>query len=88
MEEELIQSWVAMTQMIKHNANGKGSRLHKDQNGNYVAYANWSSSADWQRAKPFLPQDSETLSQQMRDSCNSIQTFFQLNEIADPIDSD
>jgi len=77
-----------MIQLIKQNSGGLGSRLHKDQNGNYVAYAKWRNSNDWENAKALRSHEAEAVNLHMNETCNSIKTLFQLKEVHDLIESD
>jgi len=77
-----------MTQLIKQYSSGLGSRLQKDQNGNYLAYAKWRNSNDWENTKALRSHEAEAVNLHMNEACNSIKTLFQLNEVHDLIESD
>lgn len=40
-EQAFTEAWATMTNIVRDRYGGLGSRLHKDRNGNYVAYAQW-----------------------------------------------
>ena len=64
-----------------------GSKLHKDQSNNYVAYALWPDRTTWENAGSNLPKKAKEFSTMMRDSCIKIETKYELEEIEDLIKS-
>lgn len=40
-DDEFIAAWTECTEVIYKNFGSLGSRLHKSENGSYVAYAQW-----------------------------------------------
>lgn len=49
-EEEFQRRWHEITQDIMRDHGGGGSRLHRAENGDWVAYARWPSKEDRDRA--------------------------------------
>lgn len=82
-KEKFLEAWAEMTLLIRKHANGLGSRLHIDQQGKHIAYAKWNSKADWENAQGKLPEAAKMLSQIMKESCTSIETLHQLEELKD-----
>ena len=82
-KEKFLEAWAEMTLLIRRHANGLGSRLHTDMDGKYIAYAKWNSKADWKNAGEKLPEAAKLLSRKMKDSCASIETLHELEELKD-----
>lgn len=84
LEEGFIESWVGLTQLIYSNGGSLGSKLHKAQNGNYVAYAQWPSREAWESSGSKLPiGEAKIFRDQMRSSCSEIETKYELELIED-----
>ena len=49
-EATFRDAWKAMTETIKAQRGGAGSRLHRTADGEYVAYAVWPSRHQWEDA--------------------------------------
>jgi len=41
MEEQFREAWIETTEIIYQNFGSLGSRLHKSDNGVFIAYAQW-----------------------------------------------
>lgn len=50
-EAEFVAAWAALTHAIRAQRGGLGSRLHRDDDGTFVAYAQWPDRATWERAQ-------------------------------------
>ncbi len=50
LEAQFEEGWRRGTERIAAEFGGWGSRLHKGENGLYVAYAQWPDEATWKRA--------------------------------------
>jgi quinol monooxygenase YgiN len=75
MEEQFRQAWAERTREIIKESGSLGSRLHRNEDGAFVAYAQWSSRKAWQDAST-----SETIArQQMRQATLSSETVFCLD---------
>ena len=48
-EERFIRCWAEMTELIKVECGGLGSRLHRAADGTLFAYAQWPSREAWER---------------------------------------
>lgn len=51
MEADFIDGWRRLTAAIRDLRGGLGSRLHRSEDGWWVAYAQWPDRATWQRAQ-------------------------------------
>lgn len=49
-EQQFRKAWARGTELIGARYGGLGSRLHLDQDGRFVAVAEWPDEATWQRA--------------------------------------
>jgi quinol monooxygenase YgiN len=65
-EEQFRQSWCTITEAIFCQNGSLGSRLHKNDDGTFVAYAQWPSRELWAANAPTLGVD---LARQERDAC-------------------
>lgn len=54
-EEQFVEAWSAMTRSIREQCGSFGSRLHRDDEGTWVAYAAWPDEATWQACSPDNP---------------------------------
>lgn len=50
MEAQFHAAWDQLTVLIKQQRGGRGSRLHRTDNGTVVAYAQWPDRAAWERS--------------------------------------
>lgn len=88
-EEIFEQSWYAMTELIRDYEGGLGSRLHRKEDGMYIAYAQWPDRSTWDKAGDHLPETANAIRVAMRESCLKIETLHELNLVADllvPVD--
>jgi heme-degrading monooxygenase HmoA len=53
-EEEFRESWRAVTDAIYHQHGSLGSRLHKNDDGTWVAYAQWPTRELWESGAELL----------------------------------
>ncbi len=50
MEQQFIDAWAKMTELIREQRGGLGSRLHHRDDGWWVAYAAWPSREHWAKS--------------------------------------
>jgi len=50
-EESFIEGWSSLTEAIRETRGGMGSRLHKSDNGWWVAYAQWPDRQTWESSQ-------------------------------------
>jgi len=50
MEQEFILAWTECTEVIYENFGSLGSRLHRSNKGNFIAYAQWPDEDVYSRA--------------------------------------
>ena len=59
MEKQFQEAWAKTTKTIKEERLGLGSRLHRDDDGYWVAYAQWPSRRAWEQSRELGPADPE-----------------------------
>jgi len=55
--EDFQEAWEKVTAAIKAERGGLGSRLHQDEDGDWVAYAQWPDRAAWEDSCELGPVD-------------------------------
>lgn len=58
-EAEFREAWSQLTEAIRKERGGLGSRLHRDEDGTWVAYAQWPDRDRWEQARRYKPADAE-----------------------------
>jgi heme-degrading monooxygenase HmoA len=77
-ENEFRQHWSAVTQSFYHHAGSLGSRLHRASTGEYIAYAQWQTRAQWEQQGNRSDAELQTHRQAMRDVCEKIEVLYEL----------
>ena len=49
-EAQFEAAWAEITRFIRQERGGLGSRLHRSEDGTYLAYAEWPDEATWARS--------------------------------------
>lgn len=80
-DDRFIRSWAEVTEAYCDSCGALGSRLHVSGK-EYIAYAQWPSREARETAQLPLPVRNGALAE-MRDSCDSIDTLFELTPKAD-----
>lgn len=83
-EEAFVEAWAAVTRAIREQCGGLGSRLHKTDDGVWLAYAQWPSRAMWDEAALTDP-DLQAARQQMKDAIAESLPDLPLEPVADLI---
>ena len=81
LEDQFIESWSEITKILISDCGGKGSRLHRGEDGLFYAYAQWNSDEDRQKAFQNFPKT--TASEKMREAITESFSEIKLDEIAD-----
>lgn len=82
-EDEFITAWEALTKLIHSHEGSLGSRLHKEADGVFIAYAQWPSLELFDRAGERLPAEADGYRAAMREACSSIETIHQMEVVKD-----
>ena len=56
-DDEFVAAWERLTRAIRDYRGGLGSRLHRAEDGRWVAYAQWPDRAAWESARDRAPPD-------------------------------
>lgn len=64
-EMQFIETWCKLTKLIRDQRGGLGSRLHRCEDGTWLAYAKWPDRLTWEKAMD-MPSVDEQLSEQMQ----------------------
>lgn len=81
-EKRFVKAWSEVTEAIIEHCGGLGSRMHKSEKGEYIAYAQWPSKEHRDNAE--LPESIRNgIGAEMRDCCDSIDELYELNLISD-----
>jgi heme-degrading monooxygenase HmoA len=75
-------SWHDLTEGIYRHRGSRGSRLHKNEQGQYIAYAQWPSEEQYKKDIP-LPEELRQVARRMRDSCDAIDTVHTMTVVDD-----
>lgn len=65
-DDEFISAWEKLTIHIQNYSGGLGSKIHKEKEGVFIAYAKWPSKKDWENSKSSFPEEEELLKKEMR----------------------
>ena len=66
-EAKFQEGWRRLTLEIRSNRKGLGSRLHKAEDGTFIAYAQWKDKETWEKAWE-MPTIDEEAAEMMRES--------------------
>lgn len=80
---KFIQGWKGLTELIYKHEGSRGSRLHKIEDSHYLAYAYWPDKKTWENSGEKLPKEADQHRDLMRESCESIETKFELDVVED-----
>ena len=76
--QKFIDSWKAMTNLLKLHEGSLGSRLHKQKELHYIAYAQWPSKEIFDNYRKKLPENVSEIIENMTDSCEVIKIAYHL----------
>ncbi len=81
--KDFIKGWKGLTQLIYEYEGSLGSRLHMKSKNEYVAYAQWPDKSTWENAGGHLPEMANSSSRLMKESCEKIETLYELEVLED-----
>jgi quinol monooxygenase YgiN len=88
MEDQFFQSWADMTDLIYQYEGSLGSRLHKEADGRYIAYAQWPDAETYDRSGEAIPNElAAPVRAMMRAACSEIKTLFRMEMLDDRLQS-
>jgi quinol monooxygenase YgiN len=86
-QQAFIASWAELTRMIRKHEGSLGSRLHKEDETTYIAYAQWPSKAHWEASGEGLPPEADAVRQRMRACCISVERLHELECVQDLLET-
>jgi len=81
--QKFIDSWKAMTNLLKLHEGSLGSRLHKQNELHYIAYAQWPSKEIFDNSGKKLPENVSEIRKNMKNSCEVIKALHHLEVVED-----
>ena len=81
--QQFEENWAELTKLIAKHQGGLGSRLHKNDTLNYIAYAQWPDKETWAGEWNKMPDHAKKISQLMKEACESSETIFELEVVKD-----
>ena len=81
LEDRFIENWSEITRILVKDFGGKGSRLHRGEDGLFYAYAQWESDEERQKAFQNIP--ANQASERMREAVLESFPEIKLELIAD-----
>ena len=82
-EKDFIESWKGLTLLIRNHEGSLGSRLHKKDSLNYIAYAQWPDKITWKNSGNKLPAEAVQHRINMKNTCTEIKTEYELSVVED-----
>jgi heme-degrading monooxygenase HmoA len=79
MNSEFINAWKQLTQLIYEHEGSLGSRLHKQNDDIYLAYAQWPDKETWENSGEKLPDSAHKVRGTMSACCTKIETLYELD---------
>ena len=84
-EEQFRHHWCAVTRWYYRHAGSLGSRLHRASTGEFIAYAQWPSRAQWEQQRDRSEAALQAHRQAMRDACEQIAVLYELEMTDDSL---
>ncbi|GAA4941595.1 hypothetical protein GCM10023314_13240 [Algibacter agarivorans] len=83
-EQNFIAAWKDLTNLIYKYEGSLGSRLHKQKEYQYIAYAQWPDASTFKASGENLPkQEADTARSLMRAACEKIEILQELDVVED-----
>lgn len=81
--DDFVKGWKGLTELIYKYEGSLGSRLHKSDERNYIAYAQWPSKSIFENAGKKLPKEANYYRDLMRSSCKNVEVLNKLEVVED-----
>ncbi|MBC3845700.1 antibiotic biosynthesis monooxygenase [Winogradskyella echinorum] len=82
-EESFIEAWKGLTALIYKHEGSLGSRLHKKDELNFFAYAQWPDKNTFNNAGGNLPEEANLFREKMKLSCEKFEVLEKFEMIED-----
>lgn len=76
--DQFKTAWTDLTKLIYQYEGSLGSRLHRENNDTFIAYAQWPNRKQWETSGDQLPPEAEPIRLSMKQACTSIETMHTL----------
>ena len=87
MEESFKEGWSRLTEAIRETRGGMGSRLHKTDNGWWLAYAQWPDRQHWESSQTANESPDIEASNLMAEAIEDQKTPILLEPVIDLLDT-
>lgn len=77
-EKVFVENWKQLTKFIYEYENSLGSRLHKEDDLNFIAYAQWPDKETLHNTDSKLPEEALEIRKRMRDACEKVEKLYEL----------
>ena len=77
------RTWREMTILISQYEGSLGSRLHKQNELDYIAYAQWPDESTFRNSGSKLPEVFYSIRKTMKECCEEIKPLFELEVVED-----
>lgn len=81
--DAFIKGWKGLTNLIYQYEGSLGSRLHKKEPLEYIAYAQWPSKDTFEKSGGNLPKKADEFRDLMRSSCSKIEIVSKAEVVQD-----
>ncbi len=81
--QQFEENWTELTKLIYEHQGSWGSRLHKSDETNYIAYAQWPDKETWESEWKNMPEQAKEISRKMKEACETNETIFELDVVVD-----
>lgn len=82
-EEQFIEAWKGLTTLIYKYEGSLGSRLHKKDELNYFAYAQWPDKSTFENTGSNLPEEANQYRNTMKVTCETFEVLEKFEMIED-----
>lgn len=83
-DRDFRSAWKELTKLIREYEGSHGSRLHRESENTYIAYALWPNRKKWEEFGSNLPASADEVRERMREACVEIRTLHEL-EVTDDL---
>lgn len=83
VSHEFITAWENLTIHIQNYCGGLGSKIHKEEEGVFIAYAKWPNKAAWENSTSSSPKEEEKLKLEMRKYCSKVEVLHTVYLVSD-----
>lgn len=82
-EDKFIEAWQGLTSLIYKHEGSLGSRLHKKDTLQYIAYAQWPNQSTFDNAGRNLPKEANHYRDEMKAACENFEVLEKLEVVED-----